>query len=134
MRSRVQAPIVAPDFEISIGGFMNISDYSERAITTLLGDHATTDMDASLISQVFGLVGESGEVAEKFKKLIRDNAGRITNEDKKEIIKELGDILWYINSVSHLLGYSLEDVAKINLEKVLSRKERGVTAGSGDNR
>jgi len=113
---------------------MNISDYSEQAMTTLVGDHATTDMDASLISQVFGLVGESGEVAEKFKKLIRDNAGRITDEDKKEIIKELGDILWYINSVSYLLGYSLEDVAKINLEKVLSRKERGVTAGSGDNR
>lgn len=102
---------------------MNIQEYSESAITTLLGDHEITDMDAALISQVFGLVGESGEVAEKFKKLIRDKKGVITEEDKQEILKELGDILWYINSVSHLLGSNLEEVAKKNLEKVLSRKE-----------
>lgn len=79
---------------------MNISDYSEQAITTLLGKLDMADMDATLVSQVFGLVGESGEVAEKFKKLIRDNAGKVSEADKKEIIKELGDILWYINSVS----------------------------------
>ena len=112
---------------------MNISEYSEQAITTLLGEHDMTDMDATLVSQVFGLVGESGEVAEKFKKLIRDNSGQMTEADKKEIIKELGDILWYVNSVSHLLGSSLEEVAQGNLDKVLSRKARGVTSGSGEN-
>ena len=113
---------------------MNIQDYSSQAITTLLGDHAITDMDATLLSQVFGLMGESGEVAEKFKKLIRDKKGVISDEDKAEIIKELGDILWYINSVSHLLGSNLEEVAQKNLDKVLSRKERGEIQGSGDNR
>lgn len=113
---------------------MNIQEYSDKAITTLLGEHEITDMDATLLSQVFGLVGESGEVAEKFKKLIRDKRGVISDEDKQEILKELGDILWYINSVSHILGSSLEEVAQKNLDKVLSRKERGVTKGSGDNR
>ena len=113
---------------------MNIQDYSSQAITTLLGDHAITDMDATLLSQVFGLMGESGEVAEKFKKLIRDKKGVISDEDKVEIIKELGDILWYINSVSHLLGSNLEEVAQKNLDKVLSRKKRGKIQGSGDNR
>ena len=113
---------------------MTIDDYSKTAITTLLGEHAITDMDATLLSQVFGLVGESGEVAEKFKKLIRDKKGEITDEDKQEILKELGDILWYVNSVSTLLGSSLEEVAQKNLDKVLSRKDRGVTTGSGDNR
>ena len=113
---------------------MNIQEYSDKAITTLLGEHEITDMDATLLSQVFGLVGESGEVAEKFKKLIRDKRGVISDEDKQEILKELGDILWYINSVSHILGSSLEEVAQKNLDKVLSRKERGVTRGSGDNR
>lgn len=113
---------------------MQLKEYSEKAISTLLEDHATADMSASLISQVFGLMGESGEVAEKFKKLIRDKGGKITPEDKKEIIKELGDILWYINSVAHLLDTSLEEVASVNLDKVLSRKERGVTTGNGDNR
>ena len=113
---------------------MNIQDYSSQAITTLLGDHAITDMDATLLSQVFGLMGESGEVAEKFKKLIRDKKGVISDEDKVEIIKELGDILWYINSVSHLLGSSLEEVAEKNLDKVLSRKQRDKIQSSGDNR
>ncbi len=113
---------------------MKIEDYSKQAITTLLGDHAITDMDATLLSQVFGLVGESGEVAEKFKKLIRDKQGKLSDEDKQEILKELGDILWYVNTVANLLGSSLEEVAQKNLDKVLSRKERGVTKGSGDNR
>jgi len=113
---------------------MNIRDYSEQAISTLLGEHDITDMSPTLISQVFGLMGESGEVAEKFKKLIRDKKGVISEEDKQEILKELGDILWYINSVSTLLGSNLEEVAQKNLDKVLSRKARGVTTGSGDNR
>ena len=113
---------------------MNIHDYSSQAITTLLGDHDMTDMDATLIAQIFGLVGESGEVAEKFKKLIRDKKGQISAEDRAEILKELGDILWYVNAVAHLLDSSLEEVAANNLEKVLSRKQRGVTTGSGDNR
>ncbi len=113
---------------------MTLDDYSQQAITTLLGNHATADMDATLLSQVFGLVGESGEVAEKFKKLIRDKQGTMSDQDKAEIIKELGDILWYVNSVATLLDSSLEEVAQKNLDKVLSRKERGVTGGSGDNR
>ncbi len=113
---------------------MNMKDYADQAITTLVGSHAVTDMDAVLLSQVLGLVGESGEVAEKFKKLIRDKEGKISSEDRQEIVKELGDILWYVNSVAHLLESSLEEVASNNLDKVLSRKVRGVTSGSGDNR
>jgi NTP pyrophosphatase (non-canonical NTP hydrolase) len=49
-------------------------------------------------------------------------------------VKELGDILWYINAVAHLLGSNLEEVAKANNEKLASRKNRGVLSGSGDNR
>lgn len=114
---------------------MKIKDYSTQAITTLLDQHdLSKDMSPALLSQVFGLVGESGEVAEKFKKLIRDKQGVISEEDRQEIIKELGDILWYVNSVATLLGSNLEEVAKKNLDKVLSRKQRGVTSGSGDNR
>lgn len=113
---------------------MKMKEYSTRAIATLLEDHGTADMNATLLSQVLGLVGESGEVAEKFKKLIRDNQGRITEGDREEIIKELGDILWYVNSVAHLLDSNLEEVAARNLDKVLSRKQRGATIGSGDNR
>lgn len=114
---------------------MNISDYSKQAISTLLvGKHQYGSTDPALVYSVLGLVGESGEIAEKFKKLLRDKQGELSPEDTKEILKEVGDVLWYINSISHLLGSSLEEVASLNLDKVLSRKARGVIGGSGDNR
>lgn len=103
-------------------------------MSTDLFDGAKSISDPAMLEKVFGLVGESGEVAEKFKKLLRDKGGQATDEDKKEIAKELGDILWYVNSVGNYLGYDLEQIAAMNLEKVLSRKDRGVTTGSGDNR
>ena len=113
---------------------MTFDEYQVQAISTLTTDHAYGDITPGLMAQILGLVGESGEVAEKFKKIIRDKDGKLSDEDKAEIIKELGDILWYINAVSVMLGSSITEVADKNLQKVLSRKGRGVTKGSGDNR
>ena len=115
---------------------MKIEDYGKQAITTLTDadDHGVADLDARLLAQVLGLVGESAEIAEKFKKIIRDKGGVLSDEDKTEILKEIGDVLWYVNSVAVLLDSSLEEVAAANLKKLLSRKERGVINGSGDNR
>jgi len=113
---------------------MTFDDYQVQAISTLTADHAYGDISAELMAQVLGLVGESGEVAEKVKKLIRDQNGELSNETKIELLKELGDILWYVNAVAHLLGSNIGEVAENNLQKVLSRKVRGVTKGSGDNR
>ncbi|USN96695.1 MAG: nucleoside triphosphate pyrophosphohydrolase family protein [Candidatus Nomurabacteria bacterium] len=111
-----------------------MKEYGEKAISTLTSNHAYGSITPDLMAQVLGLVGESGEVAEKFKKLVRDKGGEISEEDRQELLKELGDILWYVNAVSVLLGSSLEETASKNLEKVLSRKARGKTHGSGDNR
>lgn len=83
---------------------------------------------------VLGLTGEAGEVAEKFKKILRDKDGVISNEDAQEIIKELGDVLWYITAIATDLNYDLQAVAEANAEKLLSRLERNVIKGSGDNR
>jgi NTP pyrophosphatase (non-canonical NTP hydrolase) len=113
---------------------MNIDEYGTQAITTLTSSHAYGDVTPELMAQVLGLVGESGEVAEKFKKIVRDKAGLISEDDKAELVKELGDILWYVNAVALLIDSSLDEVARKNLEKVLSRKARGATHGSGDNR
>jgi NTP pyrophosphatase (non-canonical NTP hydrolase) len=79
-------------------------------------------------------LGESGEVQGKIKKIIRDSGGYISAENKIEIKKELGDCLWYIASMCDTLGLKMEDVAAENIEKLKSRKERGVLHGSGDNR
>jgi len=113
---------------------MNLSDYSQKALTTLTDNYEHGDITAQMMGQVLGLSDESGEVLGKFKKLLRDKKGVMSSDDKKEIMKELGDVLWYVNSTAHLLGYSLDDVARANLDKLSSRQARGVLHGSGDNR
>lgn len=113
---------------------MNLDDYTKQALTTLSDDYSYGDITPQMMGMVLGLSDESGEVLGKFKKLLRDKKGILTDEDKREIAKELGDILWYISSVTHLLGYKLDDIAQMNLDKLSSRKDRGTLQGSGDNR
>lgn len=83
---------------------------------------------------VLGLAGEAGEVAEKFKKLLRDKGGVIDDEFRATVKKELGDVLWYVSAISSELDLSMDDVAQANIEKLFGRKERGTLQGSGDNR
>jgi len=80
------------------------------------------------------LAGESGEVADKIKKVIRDKGGKLDKETIFEIEKELGDVLWYLSQLATELKLDFEKVAKTNLEKLFSRKKRGKIQGSGDNR
>jgi NTP pyrophosphatase (non-canonical NTP hydrolase) len=88
----------------------------------------------SFVYPALGLAGEAGEVAEKIKKIMRNNDGEVSEEAKLELTKELGDVLWYIAQISTELGVSLDDVVKTNIEKLKSRKERGVIRSQGDNR
>jgi NTP pyrophosphatase (non-canonical NTP hydrolase) len=79
-------------------------------------------------------LGEVGELQGKIKKIIRDNNGIVNDDKKKELAKELGDILWYVSETCSKLGLDMGEVAEGNLVKLASRKERGVLAGSGDER
>lgn len=108
---------------------MTLNEYQEKAVLT-----ATYPENMKILYPVLGLCGEAGEVAEKIKKVYRDEGGVFSEDKKIEITKELGDVLWYISSMARDLGVSLEGVAKINIAKLESRKERGVIHGSGDNR
>ncbi|OHA47107.1 MAG: hypothetical protein A3A80_01655 [Candidatus Terrybacteria bacterium RIFCSPLOWO2_01_FULL_44_24] len=92
------------------------------------------DKDNNYIYPVLGLTGEAGEVAEKVKKVIRNDGGKMSEDKKIEIAKELGDVLWYLAQIATELGLKLEDVARMNIDKLKSRKERGTIASSGDNR
>ena len=109
---------------------MDLNDYQNKARSTAIypniGDNA--------IYPTLGLVGEAGEVAEKMKKVIRDNNGVLTETKKMEVAKELGDVLWYIANLSSELGFDLATIAQMNIDKLNSRKERNVLTGSGDNR
>ena len=78
---------------------------------------------------VLGLCEEAGETAGKFAKGIRDG-----NFNHEEVKKELGDVLWFVAMISDKLGFTLDDVAKSNLEKLESRKARNCINGNGDNR
>lgn len=88
----------------------------------------------ALTYPVLGLNGEAGEVAEKLKKILRDHGGTIDNDQRDALIKELGDVLWYVAACCHELDVSMQEVAQRNLEKLASRKRRGVISGTGDDR
>lgn len=105
------------------------NEYQKQAQTTAL-----YPKEEALEYVVLGLCGESGELANKVKKIIRDNNGILTEEKRKELIFELGDCLWYISALCSELNGNLGDVAEANIQKLFSRKKRGVIKGSGDNR
>mgnify|MGYP003626741033 FL=1 len=77
-----------------------------------------------------GLSSESGEVAGKMKKIIRDKS----KLNKQDLGAEIGDVLWYCAVLASELGLNLGKIMENNIEKLHSRKERGVLGGSGDNR
>lgn len=84
----------------------------------------------AIVYPALGLAGEAGEIAEKVKKYLRGDR----ELDREALLKELGDPLWYIASLADDLGFTLQDVVDANVEKLTSRKERGVVKGSGDDR
>lgn len=81
-----------------------------------------------------GLPNEAGEVAGKVKKIIRDKDGIIDEDTRNAIKDELGDVLWYLAMLGQELGFTLEEIATNNIEKLASRLKRGVIKGNGDNR
>lgn len=87
-----------------------------------------------LVYPALGVNGEAGELAEKVKKMIRDNGGQLDDKTRRLILLECGDVLWYLSQMAHRLGANLRQVAEMNVEKLRSRQERGVLRGSGDER
>ena len=87
-----------------------------------------------IVYPVLGMNGEAGEAADKVKKVLRDNKGIFSDEIKKEILKELADVFWYIWAAADDMGYTLEDVMEIGIEKVEKRQKTNTVHGNGDNR
>lgn len=108
---------------------MNINEYQNKAIETAIYGKGN-----KVIYPTLGLSGEAGEVAEKVKKVLRDKQGVFSDEIKAELAKEIGDVLWYCAALSRDLGFELETICQMNIDKLNSRKARNVISGSGDNR
>lgn len=108
---------------------MGLNEYQKKATST-----AIFPQKDGLAYLALGLSGEAGEVAEKVKKIIRDKGGYIQHEDRIEIAKEMGDVLWYLANLAEFIGTDFSYVAQLNVDKLASRKKRGVLKGEGDNR
>lgn len=118
----------------NMNSIQGLDEYGVAIETVAVYPESGTGSLLALIYCTLGLTGEAGEFAEKVKKIMRDNDGVISNEQRTALVQELGDVLWYVTRAASELGESLSRVATANMEKLLDRKARGVLGGSGDTR
>lgn len=109
---------------------MNFNDYQVQARSFAV--YSARDMNYLIP----GLIGEVGELCSLLAKKYRDEHAHHIETAMEDInyAKELGDVLWFVSTLAAVAGYNLEDIAKMNIEKLESRKQRGTIQGSGDNR
>lgn len=108
---------------------MNFDDYQKAA-----KEYAIYPKESRFSYVALGLASECGEVAGKLKKIIRDQGGIVLEHNKEDLVAEAGDVLWYLAALASELNITLEEIAELNINKLASRKNRGVISGSGDNR
>ena len=126
---------------------MEFKDYEAGAIKTLIypredkitlpiKDGKSIELSKGGLAYVtLGVNGEAGEIAEKVKKILRDNPPlEKLAEVRESLILEAGDVLWYVAALCYELGVTLEEVAQANINKLDSRKKRDKLKGSGDHR
>lgn len=113
---------------------MDFNEYQKVSRRTAKYPNLGKKKEDNFLYPVLGLLGEAGEVAEKVKKMYRDDNGVLTPERKDLIKKELGDVLWYLAQIATELEMELDDVAKTNIEKLSSRLDRDKILGDGDER
>lgn len=116
---------------------MTFDDYQDKTHKFFLIDVEKYNVqkenkDLVLSRLVLGLNEEAGEIAGKVKKYLRGDFD--FEELKKQVGKEAGDQLWYLNEVLSTLDLKLSDIAQENLDKLAGRRKRGTILGSGDER
>lgn len=117
---------------IDVTGF---DEYQEVSAETDLGNiGGRKNLNPEWMYYVLGIGGETGELLEKIKKLFRDSDGYPRMDQKKDILKEMGDIMWYMARLCDQLGMPFSHVPKMNIKKLFSRMDRNKLQGDGDNR
>lgn len=105
---------------------MDASDYQKAAARTLVEhpDFPNDDSQKLLLWGIIGLTGEAGEVAEIIKKGVLHGHG----VDYPALIKELGDVLWYVSSLCSAAKLDISDVMLMNIDKLKKRYPNGFSA------
>lgn len=118
-------------------------NYQDDTATTAIYPGAGIGNTEAVTYTILGLIGEGGEIANRWKKFYRDYPDLdITIEEydsrifsiKSDILKELGDVLWYSARLAEEFDVKLSDVAAENIRKLQDRKQRDKLHGSGDDR
>ena len=109
---------------------MDFNKYQKLARKTAI----YPNMGNNLSYPTLGLCGETGEVAEKVKKFFRDSESKMTLDLRDNLVKEMGDVLWYLSAMASELKVDFSEVAKANVEKLAKRERENKLHGSGDNR
>ena len=119
---------------------MTLNEYQKQAMTTCM------DSSMNETYMLFGLVAEVGEIADKVAKWKRKGLAHIDHDRlvydhvyldearEKDLLSEVGDVLWFVAAIASTMRVSLEEIAEANLAKLQSRQQRGVIDGTGDNR
>ena len=107
---------------------MELNEYQSKALET-----AKYPQELKVVYPALGIAGEAGECADKIKKSLRGDY-ELDDEHRHAIALEIGDVLWYCATLAHDIGYTLEEVAQMNYDKLRSRAERGKIGGDGDYR
>ena len=106
---------------------MTANEYQQLAMTTL---NPQLDKRDILINGVMGLCGESGEAIDIVKKHLAQGHPL----DKEHLAKELGDVAWYLAETAYAIGYSLDDILQMNINKLKKRYPEGFSSGGSVNR
>ena len=109
---------------------MDLNEYQKAALRTA----APKQKHNELFHLLLGLVGETGEIAEKAKKIVRDKDSDFSQWDIEDLKKELGDVLWYVAVIADYFDVRLDEVAQLNVTKLADRQNRSMLSGTGDNR
>ena len=106
---------------------MTINEYQKLAMTTLNPALSSKDV---LINGVMGLCGESGEAID----LVKKHLAQGHELNKEQLAKELGDIAWYLAETATAIGYPLEDILQMNIDKLKKRYPEGFAVERSVNR
>lgn len=106
---------------------MELDRYQELALKTLNPELSEKDV---LINGVMGLCGESGEAID----IVKKHLAQGHELDREKLAKELGDVAWYLAETAHAIGYSLDEICRMNIEKLAKRYPEGFSSDKSVNR